>query len=240
MLSRLMLSMNDITSCPGHIDKLCMEEIMNEDDMDEDVNLFVDMGRLRLMIRRAHKKMCKQQRPLIEVVVPPGVQQNLLSVEDIKNDIVVVDGGVVNNPPIRPPDGVNWRRLPVNDNTHLHIQDEFDPHLGLTLRDNGCSTFIRMPRQQSLDIFGKFSMEEIILALEECEKLTPTSLQRGDNKRVFGDYETPLKYTSAGVQVSRNSREVLNCNSYMEKLSEKFIFQRSSIMVVVSQISLDL
>jgi hypothetical protein len=63
-------------------------------------------------------------------------------------------------------------------------------------------------------------MKDIVCALEECEKLKKTSGRGGDNKRIFGDYGKCVMYTCVGVQVSRNSTEVLNCNAFMEKLPE--------------------
>ena len=169
--------------------------------------------------RRSKKKLKKQARLLTQVIVPKKIQQNLLSESDIDSDIVVVDGGDDGNPPIRPPDGVTWRCLSVIGGTHLHVQDETNPCLGLTFtRVNSTLPFIRLPRQQSLDICGQVSMKDIVFALEECEKLKKTSLRRSDNKRVFGDYGKRVKYTCAGVQVCRNKREVLNCNSFMEDL----------------------
>ena len=59
----------------------------------------------------------------MEVIVPTIIKQNLPSEMDIDNDIVVVDGGDVDNPPIHPPDGVNWRCLSIIKGTHLHVQD---------------------------------------------------------------------------------------------------------------------
>ena len=56
--------------------------------------------------------------------------------------------------------------------------------------------------------------------LEECEKLKKTAVKRSDGKRIFGDNGKPVMYTCVGVQVSRNSCEVLNCNAVMEKLPE--------------------
>ncbi len=43
---------------------------------------------------------------LTEVIVPDSITSNLLTDNDIFNDIVVVDGGDFCNPSIRPPDGV--------------------------------------------------------------------------------------------------------------------------------------
>jgi hypothetical protein len=61
-------------------------------------------------------------------------------------------------------------------------------------------------------------MKDIVAALEECERLKKTPLIRSDRKRIFGDYGRPVMYTSAGVQVSRNSPEVLNCNTFLQNL----------------------
>jgi hypothetical protein len=171
--------------------------------------------------RRAKKKRHKQQIMLREVIVPPTIHQNMLSQFNVINETVVVDGGDTGNPPICPPDGVNWRCLSVIEGSYLHVQDETDPVYGLTsTRVDGTLPFIRLPRQQSLNIIGKFSMNEIVIALEQCEKLKKSSLQRSKKKCVFGDYGEPVMYTSAGVQVSRNSRGVLNHNAFMEKLHD--------------------
>ncbi len=63
-------------------------------------------------------------------------------------------------------------------------------------------------------------MKGIVCALEECEKLKKTSVMRSDNKCIFGDFGMSIMYTCAGVQVSRNSPEVLNWNAFIEKLPE--------------------
>ena len=165
--------------------------------------------------------MRKQLKLLTQVIVPRTIKQNLLSESDIENEVVAVDSGDDGNPPIRPPNDVNWRCLSVIGGNHLHVQDETNPCRGLAFaRVDGALPFIRMPRQQSLGGIGQISMKEIFCALEECEKLKKTSVRRGDNKRIFGDYGKCVMYTCAGVQVSRNSTEVLNCNSFMEKLPE--------------------
>ena len=172
--------------------------------------------------RRSKKKLRKQQKLLTEVIVPQYIQQNLLSASDIAHKIVVFDGGDDGNPAIRPPDGVNWRCLSVIDGNHLHIQDETDPNRGLTFcRVDNALPFIRLPRQQSLELYCHISMTEIMCALEECEKLKKTSVKRSDKKRIFGDYGQPVMYTCVGVQVSRNSPEVLTCNAFMENLPER-------------------
>ncbi len=54
------------------------------------------------------KKLISQEKILMEVIVLKSIKQNLLSSLDIVNDIVVIDGGDIGNPPIRPPNGINW------------------------------------------------------------------------------------------------------------------------------------
>ena len=104
----------------------------------------------------------------------------------------------------------------------MHIPDETDPFRGLTFaRVDGALPFIRLPRKQSLDIIRQLlSLKDIVHALEECEKLKKTSMTRSDNKQIFGDYGRLVMYTCVGVQPSRNSPEVLDCNPFMEKLPE--------------------
>jgi hypothetical protein len=87
--------------------------------------------------------MRKQLKLLTQVIVPKTIEQNLLSESDIENEVVVVDGGDDGNPPIRPPNGVNWHCLSVIGGNHLHVQDETDPCHGLTFaRVDGTLPFI--------------------------------------------------------------------------------------------------
>ena len=51
---------------------------------------------------------------LMEVIVSEFIKQNVLLSLDIVNDIVAIDGGDVGNPPIHPPDGINWHCLSVS------------------------------------------------------------------------------------------------------------------------------
>ena len=120
---------------------------------------------------------------------------------------------------MRPPDGLNWCCISIATGTHLYVDDETNPDRGLTFaRLNNALPFIRMPRSMSLNIIGKCRTKQIYNALEACEKMRKVSLVRSDRKRVFGDYGKPVTYTCAGVQVSRNSREILDFPPCMEKL----------------------
>ena len=167
--------------------------------------------------RRAKKKKEKQHRLLTEVIVPDSINSNLLTDSDIFNDIVVVDGGDLGNPSIRPPDGVTWLPISVLKGEHIYVQDEVNPLRGLTFKPlDGVRPFIRLPRNMSLNILRQNGMEKIFGALEECSKRKRTSLVRSDRKRIFGDYGERVMATCVGVQVSRNSQGVRDCAPYMD------------------------
>ncbi len=132
------------------------------------------------------------------------------------------DGWAIDNPPIRPPDGVVWRSIPVPEGKYVHISDEVDPHCELMFqRLDNILPFIRLPRAQWLNILSHTGHQAIIKVLNVCEKLKRTSLVRSDCKCIFGDYRTKVMYTCAGVQVSRWSCKVLEAAPYMEKLRRK-------------------
>ena len=73
----------------------------------------------------------------------------------------------------------------------------------------------------SLDICRQITIKDIRLALKECEKLRRTSVTRSSGKHIFGDYGQHAMYTCAGIQVSRNSPDVLDCNAFMGKLDQE-------------------
>ena len=73
----------------------------------------------------------------------------------------------------------------------------------------------------SLDICRQITLKDIFSALDECEKLRRTSVTRSSGKRIFGDYGQRVMYTCAGVQVSRNSPDVLDCNAFMGKWDQE-------------------
>jgi hypothetical protein len=66
------------------------------------------------------KKQEKQQRKLLEIVLPSHFYPTV-SIVDINEDIILFDGGNSDCPPITPPKGVQWRRLLISD---LFIQDD--------------------------------------------------------------------------------------------------------------------
>ena len=88
------------------------------------------------------KKRRKQDQHLREMVVPPN--QVKMSNADIDSKILVVDGGGGMSPPIRPPHGIWWCSIPVQD---LHIEDELCGDIGIFFpRIDGTSPFICLPR----------------------------------------------------------------------------------------------
>jgi hypothetical protein len=154
----------------------------------------------------ARKKQEKQQRKLLEIVVPSDLYPTM-STADINADIIVFDGGNSDCPPITPPKGVRWRRFHVSD---LFIQDDLQDDIGLTFhRMNGCLPFIRLPRATSLSIIGRCGLDKIHAALKACETLR-IPLCRSEKKRVFTDLGKTPRYACVGPQVSRNSQEVLD------------------------------
>jgi hypothetical protein len=109
--------------------------------------------------------------------------------QELHDVVTVFDGGCHNNPPIRPPDGVHWRCIPVSQ---LHREDASNPSVGLTFpRINNALPFIRLPRHMSLDIIGQSGLDNIYNALDVCENLRKRPCVRSKSKQVFGDYEYP-------------------------------------------------
>ena len=89
-----------------------------------------------------------------------------------------------------------------------------------------------MPHAISLQIIGASGLNKIYSSLEACERLRKTSLIRSDKKQIFGDYGVPVRvrYTCAGVQVARRSKEVLNNAPYMDKLPRHHLKYLMQIM----------
>ena len=166
--------------------------------------------------RRAKKKQQKQLKILKDIVLPD--HHFKLSTDEIDQDIIVFDGGDHSTPPIRPPDDIIWRSIPVRQ---LHIEDEIRCDVGLTFRQtDGVSSCIRLPRQMSLDIIGECGLTKIHNSLLACEKLRRVALTRSDRKRVFTDYGKPVTYACVGPQPSRNSNVVRSQPPFMDNLPD--------------------
>ncbi len=98
--------------------------------------------------------------------------------------------------------------------------DHNDPNHGLPYACfDDTRPFICMPRVMSLSILGdRDGMMLIQNALNACKRLRKYPLLRSSAKQIFGDYGTPPMYTCAGLQVSQNSREVLDAALFMKQL----------------------
>ncbi len=137
-------------------------------------------------IRRAMKKSKKQQQILTEVKVSAYTKTNILTTEDIADNLLVFDGGDCNSILIKPPDGINWTRISVLEDKRVTAIDETNPHRGLTIGPiRQCHAFIRMPRFQSLCILGNSGMMQVMNALLALETLRKKSLLRSTKKNVL-------------------------------------------------------
>jgi hypothetical protein len=124
-------------------------------------------------IRRAMKKSKKQQQILTEVKVSAYIKTQILTTEDIADNVLVFDGGDCNSIPIKPPDGINRTCISVFKDKRVIAIDETDPHCGPTIGPiHQCHAFIHMPHFQSLCILGNSGMTRVnaLLALETLRK----------------------------------------------------------------------
>ncbi len=53
-----------------------------------------------------------------------------MTLKEVDAEVIVFDGGNVDNPPILPPDGLIWRSILTSK---LHIYNDINPDIGLTL-----------------------------------------------------------------------------------------------------------
>jgi hypothetical protein len=87
---------------------------------------------------------------------------------------------------------------------------------------SGDHPVIRLPRKDSLRILPKSGMMNIYDTLVASEMLAKKSLERGEERRIYGDglFGGSPKYSSVGVQVSRMGG-VLDRTKSFSKLSDK-------------------
>ncbi len=164
--------------------------------------------------RHARKKFNKQQRVLREVAIL--CNQHKLSIQETEDEVIVFDGGNPKTPPVLPPDGLTWRCMPISD---LYVEDNTNPNLGLSCPwVNNSLPLIWLPYSNALSIIASSGLNRIHAALEACEKLIKVPLVRGEQKRVFTNYDKRIMYTCVGNQVSRNSPQVLNHAPFQDKL----------------------
>jgi hypothetical protein len=87
---------------------------------------------------------------------------------------------------------------------------------------SGDHPVIRLPRNKSLRILPKSGMMKIYDTLVACEMSAKKSLERGEERRIYGDglFGGSPMYSSVGVQVSRMGG-VLDRTKSFSKLSDK-------------------
>ena len=141
----------------------------------------------------------------------------MLSTKDTEEQCIVVDGGNKETHPIKPPDGFYWRCISVGKG--VHIEDEVNPQVGLTFsRVDNALPFIRLSRAIALGIIGNCSLTKIIDAIDAYLRIKKS--YRGNKKRIFTDHGKQIKFCCAGLQVSRNSKEVHDHAPFIENLSK--------------------
>ena len=165
--------------------------------------------------RREKRKYNKQQRILRECLTTD--KSLVLSTKDIEEQCIVFDDGNRKTHPIQPPDSVYCRWISVGK--RIHIEDEINPQVGLTfLWIDNALPFIRLPRAIALGIIGNCSLTKIIDAIDACLKIKKS--YRNNKKKIFTDHGKQTKLCCAGLQVSRNSKEVHDHAPFMENLSK--------------------
>jgi hypothetical protein len=73
------------------------------------------------------KKLNKQCSLLTEATVTQSILTILISSPEIDKEIVVFNGGAIDNPPSRPPDGVVWQRIPDSDGNQILLDGKGIP-----------------------------------------------------------------------------------------------------------------
>ena len=170
---------------------------------------------------KARKKELFMQKKFVPVAVPEHILRNIITDEEIRDQVIVFDGGNKDNPPIECPSDVDhWRSIRITDEKHLHVAMTHDPDKGLIhCAPNGDSNFILLPRRSTLNIIPKKGMMNLFESVLACEKAKGKTLTRGDSKKIFGaDTSCPPMYTSIGVQPDRMKRGVTPIQPFMSKL----------------------
>ncbi len=86
---------------------------------------------------------------------------NLLSNQEIDDEVVVFDGDNKDNPPLHPPDGLIWCCISINDGRHIYVDDETNPDRGLTFaRVNNALPFIQLSHSMLLSIIGNCGLRK--------------------------------------------------------------------------------
>ena len=166
------------------------------------------------------KKRARGKKTKISNIVKtcfPYTSVKKWSLAELKNVILVCDGGNPDNLPIQSPHNIEWTSLRVQEGG-LCIVDNVDPNFGLTygVLNGKPIPFLRVPRRDALAITRMSSAEEskrFCCAMGHAYNATTSSSKdRGKERRVF----TGGKYSCLGPQASRYSKGVTD-SSYQQR-----------------------
>ena len=149
-----------------------------------------------------NKKCHKQILKLKDVVVNSNVK--CLSMDELRNNIVVCDGGATDSDAIKDTSGILCLRVRRDD---LWVADTVNGSLGLRYRVKGgdnSPVFIRLPREESINIMK--DGRSLCSAMRTCALTQRQTLTRGKKSCVFTDDGN--KYCCIGAQPGRAERGV--------------------------------
>jgi len=153
------------------------------------------------------KKCHKQILKLKDVVVgdsPLKSNVKFLSLKELRNNIVVCDGGATDSDAIKDTSGILCLRVRKGD---LWKADTVNGSLGLRYRVKGgdnSPVFIRLPREESINIMK--NGRSLCSAMRTCALTQHQTLTRGKKNCVFT--EDGNKYCCIGAQPGRVERGV--------------------------------
>ena len=154
-----------------------------------------------------NKKCRKQKLKLKDVVVGNGpLKSNVrcLSLDELRTNIVVCDGGATTSDAIKDTPGILCLRILKGD---LWVADTVNGSLGLRYRvkgENKSPVFIRLPREESIDVTK--DGRSLCSAMRTCALTQRQTLKRGNKNCVFT--EDGNNYCCIGAQPGRAERGV--------------------------------
>ena len=137
----------------------------------------------------ADQKKTKQDENIKDVSVWKGASSKRLTLEHIKNNVVICDRGeYMSTVKDNLYTNVNIHVLQISD-LDLWITNTKNPSIGLRLILPGqsCPVFIRLPWSKSLGIMS--NGKNICAAMRSCAQTQPQSLSRGRQNHVFTDHD---------------------------------------------------
>jgi len=149
-----------------------------------------------------NKKCHKQILKLKDVVVNSNVR--CLSLDELRNKIVVCDGGATDSDAIKDTSGILCLRVLKGD---IWVADTVNGSLGLRYTVKGgdnSPVFIRLPREESINIMK--DGRSLCSAMRTCALTQRQTLTRGKRSCVFTDDGN--KYCCIGAQPGRAERGV--------------------------------